>query len=220
VGLQYQLSEQTMLGVTYSEQSDFSLNGSVAATVIGPPPLPLASRFDAELDIAWPRSLGVGVKHDINACHRVSCDVIWYNWSAAFDEFTLTLTNPTDPTVAMIFGPTITETIPMRWKDTVSLRLGYEWMSKCRDVWRLGYVYHESPCPDATLTPYTDGVLEHAFALGLSRRYDRCLLNLAYQYSFSPERNVGASALAGGDFTDSTFQAQAHWASASVLIPF
>jgi hypothetical protein len=63
-------------------------------------------------------------------------------------------------------------------------------------------------------------VLEHAFALGLSRRYDRCLLNLAYQYSFSPERNVGASALAGGDFTDSTFQAQAHWASASVLIPF
>jgi long-subunit fatty acid transport protein len=152
------------------------------------------------------------MKHDLSCSHRVSCDVIWYNWSEAFDRFDLRLSNP-------LVG-TIPDSFPMNWKDTVSVRVGYEWMANCRDVWRLGYVYHDAPVPTGTLNPYTDGVLEHAFAVGLTRRYEKFLLSLAYQYSFGPERSVGASDIVGGDFSDSTFQAQAHWASGSVIIPF
>ena len=63
----------------------------------------------------------------------------------------------------------LTDSLPMRWEDSVSLRLGYEWDSSDVTTWRLGYVYHDSPVPDATLNPYLDGVLEHAFALGVSR---------------------------------------------------
>ncbi len=210
VGLQYQISPQTMLGLTYTEESRFTLDGSVRATT--PVPLPLPTDFDAQFDITWPRSAGVGIKHDLNCEHRVSCDVIWYNWSEAFDSFGIRLSNPLVGTIPDVFA--------MNWEDTVSVRLGYEWMANCRDVWRLGYVFHDDPVPNGTLNPYTDGVLEHAFAAGLSRRYSRCLLSLAYQYSFSPERTVGASDLVGGDFSNSTFQAQAHWASASVLVPF
>ena len=65
-----------------------------------------------------------------------------------------------------------------------------------------------------------DGVLEHAFALGMSRHYDDASLNLAYQYSFGSDRNVGDSALVGDDFSNSTFDADAHWVSLSVLVPY
>ena len=84
----------------------------------------------------------------------------------------------------------------------------------------MGYVYHDSPVPDGTLTPYLDGVLEHAFSVGYTRHGSRAMLNLAYQYSFGPERRVGQSDLVGGDFSNSTFDAQAHWACIGLLVPF
>lgn len=220
LGMQYRLTDCTTIGVCYQEESHFELHGSVNADVYGLAPVPVSSRFDTQMNITWPRSLGVGVKHDLSPSHRVSADVIWYDWSAAFDQFDIILTKSTNPLFTALLGPTIVDSFPLNWKDSVSLRFGYEWEANCRDVWRAGYVFHDSPVPSSTLTPYVDGVLEHAFSAGYTRRCDRYLLNLAYQYSFSPERVVGNSALAGGDFSNSTFQAQAHWASVSIVVPF
>jgi long-subunit fatty acid transport protein len=220
LGMQYRLTDRTTIGACYQEESRFELHGNVAANVFGLAPIPLFSRFDAQVDLTWPRSLGVGVKHDLSASQRVSADVIWYDWSGAFDQIDITLTNSSNPLFTALLGPTIRDTFPLNWKDTVSLRLGYEWEANCRDVWRAGYVFHDSPVPSSTLTPYVDGVLEHAFSAGYTRRCDRYLLNLAYQYSFGPERPVGDSALAGDDFSNSIFEAQAHWASASIVVPF
>jgi long-chain fatty acid transport protein len=87
-------------------------------------------------------------------------------------------------------------------------------------TWRAGYVYHDSPVPNATLNPYVDGVLEHAFSLGVSRFYDDAVLNLAYEYAFGNERHVGDSALVGDDFSNSTFDADAHWIAVSLLVPY
>jgi long-subunit fatty acid transport protein len=108
----------------------------------------------------------------------------------------------------------------MNWRDTVSLRLGYEW--DATDLWtlRTGYVYHEGPAPNSTLNPYLDGVLLHTFSLGFTRQVPRGAVNFAYQYSFAPARHVGASDIVGGDFANSTFTAQSHWINISYLIPF
>jgi long-chain fatty acid transport protein len=102
----------------------------------------------------------------------------------------------------------------------VSLRLGYEFQPIDRDTWRAGYVYHNSPSPSSTLNPYLDGVLQHAFSLGYSRKLDRVTLNAAYQYTFGPTRHVGASDIVGGDFSNSSLKAQAHFAMLSLLFPF
>jgi len=110
--------------------------------------------------------------------------------------------------------------VPLHWHDSVSLRLGYEWFPNERDTWRAGYAYHRSPVPDSTLCPYLDGVLEHAFSVGFSRKLNRAALNVAYQYNFSPQRQVGQSAFLGQDFDNSSMKAQAHFAMVSLLIPF
>jgi long-chain fatty acid transport protein len=219
IGAQYRLTRSTTLGVCYISESSFDLEGSANVQLVGYTPQPIPIRFDAELDITWPQSVGVGIKHELSGTSRVSCDVIWYDWSGAFDQIGMKLTNASNPLVRLLL-PELRDAIPMNWHDTISLRLGYEWQTNPCSVWRLGYVYHESPVPSDTLMPYTDGVLEHCFAIGASRAYCGCTLNLAYQYSFSPKRHVGDSALAGDDFSNSTYQAQAHWASLSIVKPF
>lgn len=220
-GLQYELSPQTMLGVCYTSETRFRLDGTVKADVFGLAPFPVSSNFDSELDLIWPRSLGVGIQHRFCGCRRFAAEVLWFDWSHAFEQIDLTLTDSTNPLFTALLGPVIRDSIPLNWHDTVSLRLGYEWDVTYRDTLRFGYVYHDSPVPENTLNPYIDGVLAHAFSMGLSHRLGAgALLTLGYQYNWGPERFVGQSSLAGGDFDNSRLRAQAHWAAASILVPF
>ena len=220
LGLQYKLTPSTTIGVAYTEETRFVFDGTTRATLLTPLG-PIGSDFDTQIDLVWPRSVGVGLKHEICCCQRLGVDVIWYDWSHAFDRLDLVFSNPSNPIVgALIPGGVLSDSLPMRWEDSVSLRLGYEWDSSDVTTWRLGYVYHDSPVPDATLNPYLDGILEHAFSAGVSRAYGHGMWNLAYQYSFSDEHTVGQSDIVGDDFTNSTLEAAAHWVSISVLVPY
>lgn len=214
VGMQYRISDSTILGATYTEQTNFDLRGPTNATLL--PGFPIFSRFDTKIHLKWPRSVAVGLRHDFCPHHRISCDVIWYDWAHAFDQVGLEFSNSSNPLIPF----TLRDALPLRWTDTVSTRLGYEWMPTGRDTFRGGYVYHSSPVPDSTLNPYLDGVLNHAFSLGYSRNYQRFAFNAAYQYCFSKHRHVGDSSLVGGDFDNSSLSAQAHFAMFSVLVPF
>jgi hypothetical protein len=100
------------------------------------------------------------------------------------------------------------------------MRLGYEWEPTDLDTWRVGYTYHGSPVPDSTLNPFLDGVLEHGFSVGYSRKMNRAILNLAYQYNFGKQRHVGNSAIIGGLFDNTSLNAQAQFAMVSLLFPF
>jgi long-subunit fatty acid transport protein len=150
----------------------------------------------------------------------VGCDIQWYDWSGAFKELPITLSNPTDPIVGAILGPQYREGYPLNWDDSVSYRFAYEW-SPTEDVtWRTGYVYHNSPVPNSTLSPYLDGILEHVVSLGCSRCVGGAWLNVAYQFSWSPERVVTDSTIVGNDFDNSTMKAQAHWLSVGYIKPY
>jgi len=219
-GLQYKLSEKTMLGLSFTSMTKFHMGGVMNANIYGVTPLPVYSRFSSSTDINWPRSVGIGLAHKINRKNIVGLDVIWYDWAHAYNTVGINLTNPSNPLVPLLTGPTIAQHLPMNWRDTVSLRLGYQWMPNSRNTFRAGYVYHNSPVPNNTLSPYTDGILLHAFSTGYSRKIGRAYLNLAYQFTFGPTRTVTTSALPGGDFSNSTLHAQAHIGSISLLVPF
>jgi long-chain fatty acid transport protein len=167
----------------------------------------------------------VGIKHDICPHRRIAADVIWYDWAHAFSDVNLVLYDPTNPAIPAILAGVgeslpVTQSFPLRWTNTVSMRLGYETDVTDLDTLRFGYVYHSSPSPDSTLNPYFDGVLQHAFSIGYSRKARRVIVNAAYQYSFGPTRHVGTSALIGGQFDNSTFRADAHFAMLSLLFPY
>jgi long-chain fatty acid transport protein len=219
-GLQYLLTQNTTLGLSYISESKFKMGGNMDALAYGVAPFPIYSKFEATTNLVWPRSLGVGLSHRFNRRHTLGVDVIWYDWSNAFNGVNVNLTNPTNPLVAALAGPANVQHLPLNWRDTVSLRLGYQWSPDTVNIYRLGYVYHASPAATATLTPYTDGLLTDVFTAGYSRKIKRAYLNFAYQYMFGPTRSVGTSALAGGDFSHSTLHTQAHAAMIGILVPF
>jgi long-subunit fatty acid transport protein len=226
IGLQYQVNERTMIGASYTEEVNMTLRGGANASLIAPNPFPpppflaIPSHFDTKLHMKWPRSVAFGIKHELCAHRRVSADVIWYDWGGAFDQIDIQLSNPTNPIVGGLVPLPVNDTLPLNWTNSVSMRLGYEWLPNDLDTWRCGYVYHGSPVPDSTLNPYLDGILVHAFSLGYSRKFDRIIFNSGYQYSFGPTRNVTDSAIVGGDFDDTRMRAQAHFATLSLLVPF
>lgn len=215
-GLQYHLTPRTTVGLAYTEESRFDFNGSARATMVTPFG-PMSSEFDAETRLVWPRSVGLGIKHALCDCRRIGFDFYWYNWSEAYDSMPIRLSNATNPGVTALAGSDITDQFPMNWKDTYSFRFGYEWDTAAGRVWRTGYVYHRSPVPNNTLNPYLDGVLEHAVSIGYSRPTKHCTVNLAYQFTWGPTREIDNSHLAGDDFSDSRFTAAAHWLSISLL---
>ena len=220
IGAQYQATENTVFGINFISRTDFNMNGRADVQVpLGPPPL-LFGRFDADVGITWPSSLGFGVAQKFGERHRASMDLIWYHWNSAFKNLGMSISHPDNPVYQMLIGGSHSDAVPLAWRDTLSVRLGYEFFQSTDLTWRLGYTYHGRPVPSNTLNTYTDGVLEHAFSAGFSRKLDLWTLNCAYQYSFSPTVSVDESLIAGNDFADSTFRAQAHWIMLSVTRPF
>ncbi len=221
VGMQYQLTERMRIGASYTAQSNFWLRGGSNISV----PSVFDSHFDSKVKLKWPRSVAFGLKYDLCPHRHIGVDVIWYDWAHAFNQVDIVMFNPTNPSVPPILSglglsTPLKQNLPLNWMNSVSLRTGYQVEYTDLDTFRFGYSYHSSPSPDSTLNPYLDGVLVHAFSLGYSRQMRRGILNIAYQYNFGPTRHVVTSGLIGGQFDNSTMNAQAHFAMVSLLMPF
>jgi long-subunit fatty acid transport protein len=209
VGAQYKLGDCTSLGINYIEESRFHLDGKADAVVAGVAPVPLYSNFDSRADLIWPRSLTFGLTHQLGDRQRVSLEGAWINWSNAFSDLGLRLTNPSNPAFAAL-GPVITDRIPLNWEDGWSVRLGYEYLLTACDVLRAGYIYDTSVIPTTTLTPLIPGTLEHTFTLGYGHQWTHTRFDVAYHFSYGDKLNVGESALAGGEFNNSSVKTWAH----------
>ena len=220
VGMQYQLTDALTIGTTYTEQTNFDIHGGTNASLLLPGPTVISSHFDDKLRMHWPRSVAVGLKYCLCPHRRFGADVIWYDWAHAFNQIDLQFFNPTNPVVGGLTPLPIRDAFPLNWTNSITTRLGYEWDPNDFDTWRVGYTYHGSPVPDATLNPFLDGVLEHGFSVGFSRKMQRATLNVAYQYNFGKPRAVGTSAIVGGLFDNTTLNAQAQFLMLSLLFPF
>ena len=206
MGLQYQLTPATTIGLTYQSESSFHLDGNIRVET-----LPLGSTYyDTDMNVMWPRSLGLGVRHELCPCRILAADVIWYDWATAFDQFDLHFSDPSSLAFELAGLSTLDETLPLNWRDTVSARVGYERHFGCGRVGRVGYTYHRNPIPAGTLTPYVQTILEHTFSAGYGWCCGDWHIDLAYQFTFGPEVVVTTSDLAGGDFDQSRHEAAAH----------
>lgn len=209
VGLQYQLTEKTTLGFAYQSEVAFELDGhaEVAITGMG------SSHYDTQLAMVLPQTLGLGVTHHVCKHHTLAADVVWYQWSAAFDQFQLHFRNPSNG-----LFPEIEETFPLNWQDTVAVRTGYEYRPDRRCVYRLGYIHHPNPIPASTLTPYLQTTQTHTVSIGYGWITAAAVeIDLAYQHVWGSQTHVAHSALAGGDFDASQHHTRAHWLSFSVM---
>jgi long-chain fatty acid transport protein len=210
-GLQYDLTEATTFGVTYQSESRLSLEGNTMVTV----PVLGAARYDTHLDLTCPQTLGVGIRHELCPHRILSADIIWFDWSQAFDNFNVTM-NDAD----RLLFPDINEHVPLDWRDSLSVKLGYERVLPNGHIARCGYVCHRNPVPAGTVTPYIQAILEHAFSVGYGVKLYGWEVDASYMFLFSPELSVGTNDLLGSDFDNSTHQAFVHALGLSLIKRF
>lgn len=203
VGAQYVVAPGTVLGASYTAASEFDagVEGRARIALGG-----VCDAYDASIAIGLPRAVAVGLRHDVGASNRISAEVTWRNWSAAFDRVRFALSGG-----AGTLGVTnVADEVELRWNDTWTLALGYELFATPTHTLRLGYTYHPSPAPSSTLTPVIPVTLEHVLAAGFGWRIGDAQLDLSYQHTFGPTRHVGRSELVGGDFDGSRLTVSGH----------
>ena len=213
VGTQYQLTSATTLGLTYQDETRMQLGGNARVEIPGLG----QTYYDTELDWIWPRSVGLGLQHQACACRRYGADVVWYDWSSAFEQLDLKFRDPTNPLFEAVAGPRVDEAFPLLWRDSISVRMGVEQSLNNSKVVRMGYAWNRNPIPTATLTNYIPAVLEHTFSTGYGWKVAGYELDLAYQFSYGPTHHVQDSLLLGGDFDNSRIRTHAHWLMFSVM---
>ena len=206
VGMQYLLTDDTVLGATYQSASNFNLHGSAQVN------LPAAlggfgTTYQSTIAIKWPQSVALGVAHKLCPHRTVSADVIWFDWANSFNQVGVTLQNPTNP-VFQALAPTINEQLPLNWRDSVSMRLGYQQLLDIGGTFRIGYVYHPNPVPNSTLTPFLPATLTNTFTVGYGFGWRAWQINAGWAHAFSAPQSVGTSSIVGGDFNNSTIRAK------------
>jgi long-subunit fatty acid transport protein len=209
LGMQYKLTDATTLGLTYQSESAFDCHGPTTVTVPGLG----ACRYDTAFEIIWPQSVGAGIRHELCSHRTVSLDVIWYNWSNAFNSMDIYLSNPS----VGYFPSAIVEQLPLHWRDSISTKLGYEQILSNGHVVRCGYIYNNNPIPNGTLVPFIQATLEHSLSLGYGLNWKGWDLDFSYMYCFAGDRHVGMSDLVGQEFDNSTQRAQVHSAAFSFM---
>ncbi|MCK6602467.1 MAG: outer membrane protein transport protein [Bacteroidetes bacterium] len=125
------------------------------------------AEYDLDVDLKFPQTVGVGASYKVLPELKVSADVEWVNWSAAFDKMTLKLKNGSNANVNTMMGSSdLTIDFPLDWKDAVVVKLGAEYEVIPGLFARGGYAYGTNPVPEGTVFPVFPAVVEHHFMLG------------------------------------------------------
>jgi long-chain fatty acid transport protein len=211
VGASAQITDYTSVGLSYLGEVSMDAEGEVGLqSPLGP------THYHGEAKIKWPASLGGGFRTQLTDRVVVATDVVWYNWSDSFDHIELRLSDPSGAG----YPPVAIERFPLGWRDTLSTRVGLEYLLENGHTARAGYVHHKSPIPSSTITPWIPGALEHAFSVGYGFGWRDWGVNLAYMFSFGPTVNEDNSDFLGGDFDDSVHRNRSHAVSFSLTHTF
>jgi len=142
IGLMYDITSETTLGVAFRTEMDVDVNGTgkfkvpaAAAPVLSSGAFVPSTGLDASITL--PQSLSVSVAHDMSTVTLLA-DVTWTGWSS-FKELRIDFDNPSQPD-----GLTTEE-----WDNTLRYSVGADWRYSNKITLRTGVAYDESPVPNS-----------------------------------------------------------------------
>ncbi|MGD7654135.1 MAG: OmpP1/FadL family transporter [Verrucomicrobiales bacterium] len=191
LGLLYEFSDSTRIGINYRSEVDLTLSGSgdnlfIPAVAGGP-----AVNVDAAADLTLPDSFEFSIYHEINDRWAVHGDVMWTGWS----DF---------PSLTAEYGGQL----PLlhnheNWKDTIRLSIGATCRYNDKLTLRCGFAFDESPVPDAdhrTLR-IPDGDRYWA-SIGASYQFNDCYrFDIGYTHIFTADTSIHEPGAGNGTFT-------------------
>jgi long-chain fatty acid transport protein len=139
--------------------------------------------YNLETKLKLPQSLGFGVSYSPVQPLRLGLDVEWLNWSNAFNQMSISLTNGQNPNIARMLGSnSLNVDFPLDWKNAVLIKVGGQYDISTTFTVRAGYAYGENPVPSSTLFSIFPAIAVNHIMVGASYKiYGPVTVNAAYE---------------------------------------
>lgn len=193
------LSYRSTIKVDYSGDGRFTqistgipqLDGAIAAS------LPFDQNLPIKTSIEFPDTASLGLAYQISRNVLVETDINWTGWSS-FDKLAIDFTQ----------NDAFDETVPQRYEDANNYRAGLRWTVSPTSQWRFGYVYDETPQPEASVSALLPDANRNGVTIGYgytgSLNYD-----VAFMYLKFDDRTRNED-FADGDVFHGTFKTTAY----------
>jgi long-chain fatty acid transport protein len=180
IGLLYQLTDQTRLGLSYRSKISHTLEGEGTLDA-------RSVEEDISADLDLPETVSLAIHHDINDKWAVMADATWTRWSR-FEEL-----------VIESDGILSTEK-PENWDNSMRYGIGLSYQHNDKWQFRTGIAYDETPIPSSRFrTARIPGTDRKWVAFGASYHYsDNIVLDFAYAHLFMDDPRINESEDADG----------------------
>ena len=177
--------------------------------------------YDAEVTNDFPQAVNAGVAWQPRKGLTVGVQFDWINWSQAFNDLPIHLTNGNNADLNGLVGShTLNDDVPLRWRDSYVGRVGAEQVFGEHWAVRLGYAYGSHPTPADTLTPLNADLPEHLLTAGVGYHTGRFRIDAAYQWQLPATERAGRSALAAGEYSDSVTEVHIQMINVTAAVTF
>jgi long-chain fatty acid transport protein len=177
--------------------------------------------YDAQVVNIFPQQVSAGVGWQATPKLLLSAQMDWINWANAFDTLRVHLTNGNNQVLnGLLNSRTLDDNAPLDWSDQFIWRFGAEYKLDSHWTLRGGYIYSQNPVPTSTLTPLTAAITENTLTAGVGFHTGPVKIDLSYQWSLPNTVHIGQSALASGEYSNSTIRVTEQWVGLTTTIEF
>lgn len=184
LGLLYDVSKATRIGVAYRSEIDIEVEGEAVFTVpTAAAPVQSTGAFTnsaLEAEVTLPQALSFSVAHEVDNMTWLA-DVTWTGWSS-FEELRIRYANPAQP------DSVTTE----NWEDSLRYSIGVDMKIDDKTTYRAGIAYDETPVPnDALRTPRVPDNSRTWISVGGTWVMDKNLtLDVGYSHLFISDTRI------------------------------
>jgi long-chain fatty acid transport protein len=180
-------------------------NLSAQFAALGLAGVPSTFNYSATVHNVLPQSVLAGVSWRVDGRWVFGLQADWINWSNSFNTLPVYLTNGTNAAVnGLLNSPSLSDRIPVLWKDQYSFRGGIERLITENISIRGGYAHSNNPVPGSTLSPLTAAIMTDQLSTGIGYSLGRWHFDLGYAVNPTAHESVQQSALLSGEYNNST----------------
>jgi long-chain fatty acid transport protein len=188
LGLLWQPTNQTRIGLAYRSEVDHTLEGNLKANAVLP-------SGNIKADVTLPANASLSIFHKLSPSVDLLADITWTGWSS-FDQLDIVYTSL----------PIDLPATPENWEDILRYSLGATWHMSDKLSLRGGVAYDEAVVSDKYRTPrLPDGARTWAAVGGQYRLSERGLLDFGYAHLFFDDPKLDNTA--GGTTLTGSFEA-------------
>ncbi len=215
LGLLYDLSQETRIGLAYRSEvkqkltgtADFTAPNATAEAVLGS----VLADTDATASVTLPASLSLSMTSMVAPEWEVMADITWTGWSS-FDELRIEFDNPLkDDSVQ-----------PENWRDTYKVSVGFNFHQNAEWTWRGGVAYDQTPIKNAEdRTPRIPGNDRTWIAAGASYKVSPAItVDYALAHLFVAKTDIRATDTNFGHELNGSYDSDVNIASIGVVWDF